>query len=207
MANLEIINNPLIKLKLSIIRDKDTSSAIFYQNLTDIAMLMSPYVFKDLNLIEKEINTPVSKAIGYDLEDKVLFIVILRAGLGFLEGFRKMLPEAKIGFLGMARNEETLEPEEYYTKLPKNLENYKIYILDPMLATGGSAIDACNKLTLCGAKNINFIGLVGAPEGVKNLNSHFPNVKIFLANLDEKLNNKGYIIPGLGDCGDRVFGL
>ena len=207
MLNLEIINNPLIKLKLSIIRDKDTSSTIFYQNLTDIAMLMSPYVFKDLNLIEKEIKTPVSEAIGYDLQDKVLFIVILRAGLGFLEGFRKMLPEAKIGFLGMARNEETLEPEEYYTKLAKDLANYKIYILDPMLATGGSAIDACNKLILSGAKDINFIGLVGAPEGVKKLNSRFPNVKIFLASLDEKLNNKGYIVPGLGDCGDRVFGL
>ena len=207
MLNLEIINNPLIKLKLSIIRDKDTSSTIFYQNLTDIAMLMSPYVFKDLNLIEKEIKTPVSEAIGYDLQDKVLFIVILRAGLGFLEGFRKMLPEAKIGFLGMYRDEETLMPHDYYKRLPANLADYKVYLLDPMLATGGSACDAINSLKKAGAKDISFVGLVGAMDGIKKIEESYSDVKIYLASLDEKLNEKGYIIPGLGDCGDRTFGL
>lgn len=207
MAKLEIINNPLIKTKLTLIRDKRTTSKDFYSNLTDIAMLMSPFVFKDINLEEVKVVTPICDTAGYEVKDKILLVVILRAGLGFLEGFRKMIPEAKIGFLGMYRDEETLLPHEYYKRLPKDLSNYKIYILDPMLATGGSAVDACNSLVKYGAKDISFVGLVGAPEGIEKLNKKYPQVNIYLASLDEKLNESGYIVPGLGDCGDRVFGM
>lgn len=207
MAKLEIINNPLIKTKLTLIRDKRTTSKDFYSNLTDIAMLMSPFVFKDINLEEVKVVTPICETAGYEVKDKILLVVILRAGLGFLEGFRKMIPEAKIGFLGMYRDEETLLPHEYYKRLPKDLSNYKIYILDPMLATGGSAVDACNSLVKYGAKDISFVGLVGAPEGIEKLNKKYPQVNIYLASLDEKLNESGYIVPGLGDCGDRVFGM
>lgn len=207
MAKLEIINNPLIKTKLTLIRDKRTTSKDFYSNLTDIAMLMSPFVFKDINLEEVKVVTPICETAGYEVKDKILLVVILRAGLGFLEGFRKMIPEAKIGFLGMYRDEETLLPHEYYKRLPKDLSNYKIYILDPMLATGGSAVDACNSLVKYGAKDISFVGLVGAPEGIEKLNKEYPQVNIYLASLDEKLNESGYIVPGLGDCGDRVFGM
>lgn len=207
MALLKIVENPLVKMKLTTIRKKETNSKDFYSNLTEIAMLMAPYVFQDLALKEVPITTPVSPTKGYVAAEKVLFVVILRAGLGFLEGFRKMLPEAKIGFLGMYRDEKTLIPHEYYMRLPEDLANYTVYLLDPMLATGGSAIDACASLVKHGAKKIKFVGLVGAPEGVANLNKSYPDVDIYLASLDEKLNDLGYIVPGLGDCGDRVFGL
>lgn len=203
----KIITNPLIQIKLSIIRNKNTDSQSFYENLTDVASLMSPYVFADLNLKTEEIATPVANTLGYKASDKVLFVVILRAGLGFLEGFRRMVPFAKIGFLGMYRDEETLMPHDYYKRLPANLADYKIYLLDPMLATGGSACDAINSLKKAGAKDISFVGLVGAMDGIKKIEESNSDVKIYLASLDEKLNEKGYIIPGLGDCGDRTFGL
>ncbi len=203
----KIIDNPLIKIKLSIVRDKETCNAVFYQELTDIAILMSPYIFQDLKLQEVNIETPVSKTKGYEPAEKILFVVILRAGLGFLEGFRKMVPFAKTGFLGMYRDETTLEPHDYYNRLPADLKDYNVYVLDPMLATGGSAIDAVNSLKKAGANKISFIGLVGAPEGLAKLNKTHPEVNVYLASLDEKLNEKGYIVPGLGDCGDRVFGF
>lgn len=203
----KVINNPLINIKLSRIRAKETKTQEFYQNLTEIAMMMSPYVFSDLKLKETKIETPVSKTCGYEPAEKVLFVIILRAGLGFLEGFRTMLPFAKIGFLGMYRDEETLVPHDYYKRLPEDLASYKIYILDPMLATGGSAIDAVSKIKELGGKDISFIALVGAPEGVKKVEEAYKDVKIYLASLDEKLNEKGYIVPGLGDCGDRIFGF
>ena len=203
---VKVLNHALIKHKLSIMREEKTSNYIFKQNLDEIAMLMAYEVTKDYPLKEKEIETPICKTTGYELYKDIILVPILRAGVGLVDGFRRIIPTAKVGHIGMYRDEETLIPHEYYAKFPKGLENAKVIVLDPMLATGGSADMAIQNIKDRGAKDIELVCLVGAPEGVKYIEEHHPDVKLTLAALDEKLNDKGYIVPGLGDAGDRLFG-
>ena len=205
---LTIVKHPLIDVKLSIMRDERTKSKEFRESLNEIASFMCFEVFRDLKTYEAEetFNTPTGITLPkVKLEQKIIIAPILRAGIGFCDGIKSMIPTARIGHIGMYRNEETLQPVEYYFKLPE-VENPLVLIVDPMLATGGSAvaaIDACKKR---GYKNIRLMCLVGVPEGVKTVEEAHPDVHIYLASLDEKLNEKGYILPGLGDAGDRIFG-
>lgn len=203
---VKVLNHALIKHKLSIMREEKTSNYIFKQNLDEIAMLMAYEVTKDYPLKEKEIETLICKTTGYELDKDIILVPILRAGVGLVDGFRRIIPTAKVGHIGMYRDEETLIPHEYYAKFPKGLESAKVIVLDPMLATGGSADMAIQNIKDRGAKDIELVCLVGAPEGVKYIEEHHPDVKLTLAALDEKLNDKGYIVPGLGDAGDRLFG-
>ena len=205
---LTICKHPLIDVKLSIMRDEKTKSKEFRESLDEIASLMCYEVFKDVNTInsEEKIMTPTGICLPkVKLESKIILAPILRAGIGMVDGVRNMIPTARIGHIGMYRNEETLEPVEYYFKLPV-VENPLVVVVDPMLATGGSAISAISAIKKRGYNNIRLMCLVGAPQGVKAVEEAFPDVKIFLASLDEKLNEKGYILPGLGDAGDRIFG-
>ena len=205
---LTIVKHPLIDVKLSIMRNEKTNYKDFKENLDEIAAFMCYEIFKDVKTYEAEETylTPTGVTLHkVKLENEIVVAPILRAGLGFCDGIRSMVPMARIGHIGMYRNEETLEPVEYYFKLPE-VNNPLLLIVDPMLATGGSAIaaiDACKKR---GYKNIRIMCLVGAPEGVKALETAHPDVPIYLAALDERLNDKGYILPGLGDAGDRIFG-
>lgn len=203
---VKVLNHALIKHKLSIMREEKTSNYIFKQNLDEIAMLMAYEVTKDYPLKEKEIETHICKTTGYELDRDIILVPILRAGVGLVDGFRRIMPTAKVGHIGMYRDEKTLIPHEYYAKFPKGLESAKVIVLDPMLATGGSADMAIQNIKDRGAKDIELVCLVGAPEGVKYIEEHHPDVKLTLAALDEKLNDKGYIVPGLGDAGDRLFG-
>ncbi len=201
-----VLNHALIKHKLSIMRDKNTSTYIFKQNLDEIAMLMAYEVSKDFPLKEVPIETPVAKTTGYELDKQIILVPILRAGIGLVDGFRRIMPTAKIGHIGMYRDEETLVPQEYYARFPQGLKDAKVIVVDPMLATGGSASMAIENIKQRGATDIMLVCLVGAPEGVAYIEKHHPDVDITLAALDEKLNEKGYIVPGLGDAGDRLFG-
>ena len=203
---IKILNHALVKHKITNIRKKDTKTKDFYQNVNEIAGLMAYEISREFPLKEVEIETPICKTIQYELASEVVIVPILRAGLGMVDGIRSMIPTAKVGFIGLYRDEETLEPHEYYSKFPETIDNAIVLVVDPMLATGGSAIAAIDMLKKRGCNNIKYIGLVGAPEGVKNLKDAHPDVDIFLATLDEKLNENGYIVPGLGDCGDRLFG-
>ena len=203
-----VVKHPLIEVKLSILRDEATKSKEFRENLNEIASFMCYEVFKDLRVYDSEetYNTPTGVTLPRKkLENKIIIAPILRDGIGFCDGIKNMIPTARIGHIGMYRNEETLEPVEYYFKLPV-VDNPLVLIVDPMLATGGSAvaaIDACKKR---GYTNIRLMCLVGAPEGLKVVEQAHPDVHIYLASLDERLNEKGYIMPGLGDAGDRIFG-
>lgn len=201
-----ILNHALIDHKLTIMRDKETKTIVFKDNLDEIAMLMAYEVTKELPLADKQIETPICSMIGKELKKQIVLVPILRAGIGLVDGFRRIIPTAKIGHIGMARNEETLIPEEYYAKFPSGLEDSIVIIVDPMLATGGSASAAITNIKARGAKDIRLVCLVGAPEGVKVIEEDHPDVDLVLATLDEKLNEKGYIVPGLGDAGDRLFG-
>ena len=201
-----ILNHPLINHKMTIIRDKNTNTRDFHQNVTEIGSLMTYEITKDFKVAKKEIETPICKTFQDSLADRIVIVPILRAGLGMVDGVRNMIPEASVGFIGLYRNEETLEPVEYYAKFPNGIDNSTIILVDPMLATGGSAIAAITMLKKRGCSNITYAGLVGAPEGIEALQKAHPDVDIYLAALDEKLNEVGYIVPGLGDCGDRLFG-
>lgn len=203
---IKIIEHPLIKEKISILRDKNTKQRIFKDCLDEIVSLMAFEVTKDLEVETYEVETPLMVTTGYQLKKPIILVPILRAGLGFLDGMRKLLPNAYIGHIGMARNEETLLPEEYYAKFPSCLKEATVLVLDPMLATGGSACDALDALKKRGATDLRMVSLVGAPEGLKKMEEEHPDVPVYLATLDEKLNENGYILPGLGDAGDRLFG-
>jgi uracil phosphoribosyltransferase len=203
---LEVLNHPLITHKLTLMRMKETGTKDFRENLDEIAELMAYEVCRDLPVRPIDIETPMAKAVGYELSKEVVIVPILRAGIGLLDGIRRLVPTAKVGFIGMYRNEETLEPVEYFAKFPNNLDQAITMIVDPMLATGGSAIDAIAAVKKRGANNIKLVCLVGAPEGVKAVQEAHPDVDIYLAALDERLNEIGYIVPGLGDAGDRIFG-
>lgn len=202
---LTVFNHPLITHKLALMRDKDTSTKDFSQQLDEIASLMAFEVSRDLPTKPKHVETPMGPCETSELACDVVLVPILRAGLGMVDGIRDLIPTAKVGFIGMYRHHDTLEPEEYFAKFPDMSDAITI-VLDPMLATGGSASAALKKIKERGAKNIKLVCLVGAPEGVKRIEEDHPDVDIYLAALDEKLNEVGYIVPGLGDAGDRIFG-
>ena len=204
MGKLEVITHPLIQHKLSILRRTDTSTKAFRELVDEIAMLMG---YEVLPLEDVEIETPITKTVQKQIAGKKLAIVpILRAGIGMVDGLLSLVPAAKVGHIGMYRDEETLKPVEYLVKLPEDIDQRRIFVVDPMLATGGSAILAIDSLKKRGASHIKFVCLVSAPEGVKALQEAHPDVDIFTAALDDHLNEHGYIVPGLGDAGDRLFG-
>ncbi|NLB20043.1 MAG: uracil phosphoribosyltransferase [Clostridium sp.] len=207
MSKVIEINHPLVLHKLAIVRDKNTGSKEFREVVEELATLMAYEVTRNLPTEEVEIETPVSKATCNVLSGKKLAIVpILRAGNGIVDGMLKLVPAAKVGHIGLYRDESTLLPVEYFCKLPKDIQEREVIVVDPMLATGGSAIDAIHMLKKRGAKTIKFVGLVAAPEGIDALQKVHPDVDIYIAAIDEKLNEQGYIVPGLGDAGDRLFG-
>ena len=207
MGKILIMDHPLIQHKLSIIRDINTGSKEFRAIISEIANLICYEATRDLTLEEIEITTPICSTKTKVLSGKKLAIVpILRAGLGMVEGMLTLVPSAKVGHIGLYRDPETVQPVEYYCKLPADIEQRDVFVVDPMLATGGSAIDAITQIKKRGAKHIKFLGIIAAPEGLKALSEAHPDVDIFLAALDEKLNDHCYIVPGLGDAGDRIFG-
>nr|WP_319217489.1 uracil phosphoribosyltransferase [uncultured Trichococcus sp.] len=209
MGEFHVMNHPLIQHKLTIIREKECGTKVFREVVSEIAMLMAYEVTRDMPLEDIEIETPLVKTIQKTLSGKkVAIIPILRAGLGMVDGFLAMLPAAKVGHIGMYRDHETLEPVEYFVKLPTDIQERQLFIVDPMLATGGSAIAAIEALEKRGASpsSMKFICLVAAPEGVEALHAAYPDVDIYAASLDERLDENSYILPGLGDAGDRLFG-
>ncbi len=207
MATVTIMDHPLIQHKLGIMRRKTTSTKEFRDLVSEVAMLICYEATRHLPLTDIEIETPLTKTIAKEIEGKKLCIVpILRAGLHMADGILNLIPNAKVGHVGLYRNEETLEPVEYFCKLPSDASEREIFIVDPMLATGGSAVAAINLLKTRGIKKINFLCLIAAPEGVERLTKSHPDVDIYIGNLDERLNENGYILPGLGDAGDRIYG-
>lgn len=207
MGKFQVIDHPLIQHKLTIIRDKNSGTKVFREVVDEIAMLMAYEISRDLPVEEVEIETPMMKSVQKQLAGKkVAIIPILRAGLGMVDGILQLIPAAKVGHVGLYRDEETLEPHEYFVKLPDDVTSRQLLVVDPMLATGGSAVMAIDALKKRGASNIKFVCLVAAPEGVKVLQEAHPDVDIYTAALDERLNENGYIVPGLGDAGDRLFG-
>lgn len=204
--NLRLIEHPLVKRDLAIIRDKNTTTENFREAVKRISNILAAEISVNFRTTEIEIETPLEKTIGHKLLQEVVLVPVLRAGLGMVNGFLELIPDAKVGHIGLQRNEETLEPFEYYYKTPKNISEAFVIILDPMLATGGSASEAIKFLKQRSASKIIFACIVSAPEGVAKLQHDHPDVTIFTAALDRKLNNKGYILPGLGDAGDRTFG-
>ncbi|MFY9902073.1 MAG: uracil phosphoribosyltransferase [Trichococcus sp.] len=209
MGEFHVMNHPLIQHKLTIIREKECGTKVFREVVSEIAMLMAYEVTRDMPLEDIEIETPLVKTTQKTLSGKkVAIIPILRAGLGMVDGFLAMLPAAKVGHIGMYRDHDTLEPVEYFVKLPTDIQERQLFIVDPMLATGGSAIAAIEALEKRGASpsSMKFICLVAAPEGVEALHAAYPDVDIYAASLDERLDENSYILPGLGDAGDRLFG-
>lgn len=203
---ITILNHPFIEHKLTIMRKRETGTKEFRQNLDEIAMLMAYEVTKSLPTKNINIETPLCSMTGKELIRPIVLIPILRAGLGMVDGFKAIIPTAKVGHIGMKRNEETLEPEEYYAKFPSCLTESDVIIVDPMLATGGSSSAAITNIKKRGAKHIKLVCLVAAPEGIEVIKKDHSDVDLYIASLDEKLNDKGYIVPGLGDAGDRLFG-
>ena len=203
---LTVFDHPVIKHKLTIMRKKETGTKDFRQNLDEIGGLMVYEVTRDLPLNEIPIETPLCQTIGYEMAKDVVIVPILRAGLGVVNGIQNLIPTARIAHIGMYRDEETLEPHPYFEKYPSNMDEAAVIIVDPMLATGGSSVAAIDMVKKQGATSIKLVCLVGAPEGVKVVEEAHPDVDIYLASLDDHLNEKGYIVPGLGDAGDRIFG-
>ncbi len=207
MSRVTEINHPLILHKLAILRDERTGSKEFRHLVEEISMLMAYEVTRDLSTEDVEVKTPVSLTKCKMLSGKKMAVVpILRAGLGMVDGVLNLIPAAKVGHIGLYRDEETLQPVEYFCKLPQDIAERDVIVVDPMLATGGSSIDALTMLKKRGAKNLRLMCLVGAPEGIEAIQKAHPDVDIYLAAIDEKLNEHGYIVPGLGDAGDRLFG-
>ena len=207
MAKVMVMDHPLIQHKIGYIRRKETGTKDFRKTVSEIAMLMCYEATRDLELVDVEIDTPICHATVKELKGKKLAVVpILRAGLGMVEGMLEIIPTAKVGHIGLVRNEETHEPEEYYCKLPSDLAEREIFLVDPMLATGGSVVAAVKMLKDRGCKKIHFMCIIAAPEGVKKLTEAHPDVDLYIGALDEHLNEDAYIVPGLGDAGDRIFG-
>ncbi len=205
--NVVIFDHPLIRHKVAILRDEKTSMKEFRELIEEITTLMTYESLKDVPTVTKTVKTPLETCEQQVVADNSIAIVpILRAGLGMVNGIHVLFPSARVGHIGMYRNEETLEPCEYYCKLPKDIENKLVLLVDPMLATGGSACDAITQLKKRGCKNIKFMAIIGAPEGVAKVAEAHPDVKIYVSTLDRCLNENGYILPGLGDAGDRLFG-
>ena len=207
MSTLHVIDHPMIQHKLTIMRKKETGSKDFRELLQEIALLMGYEVTRDLPLMDVEIETPICKTTAKIITGRKLAVVpILRAGLGMVDGIRTLVPVAKVGHIGLYRNEETHQPVVYYCKLPEDVQKRLVIVTDPMLATGGSACDAITMLKERGCHNIRLMCLVGAPEGIERVQKEHPDVDIYLAAVDEKLNENAYIVPGLGDAADRIFG-
>ena len=207
MSKVIVMDHPLVQHKIGIIRKIETGSKDFRTLVGEIAMLECYEATRELQLTDVEIETPICKTTVKELKGKKLAVVpILRAGLGMVDGVLSMIPAAKVGHIGLYRNEETLEPVEYFCKLPADCANREVFVVDPMLATGGSAIAAIQMLKDKGVKNIHFMCVIAAPEGVKKMQEAHPDVDIVIGALDDHLNEKGYIVPGLGDAGDRIFG-
>ena len=201
------LKHPLVEHKLAILRDKKTGTKEFREIVSELATMLCYEAMKDAKMYETEIETPLTKMKVRKIdEDKYAFVPILRAGTGMLDGIINLVPNAKIGHVGMYRDEETFKPNVYYFKVPKDIDKREVFILDPMLATGGSALDAIELLKEKGVKKIKFLCIIAAPEGIKLIQEKHPDVQIYTTSIDEKLNEKAYIIPGLGDAGDRVFG-
>lgn len=206
-SNLTVLDHPLIRHKLGLLRDRRTTTKDFKQLVSEIAMLMAYEVTKDLPLEPVEIDTPLERMQGERVAGKKLVLVpILRAGLGMVEGIAQLIPSARVGHIGIYREHDTLKPVEYYFKIPRDGTARDFFILDPMLATGGSAVDAVTTLKRAGAQRVRFLCLVACPEGVQRMQAAHPDVPIYTAALDRQLNDRGYILPGLGDAGDRLFG-
>ncbi|HIV23044.1 MAG TPA: uracil phosphoribosyltransferase [Candidatus Merdiplasma excrementigallinarum] len=207
MSKVMVLDHPLIQHKVGVIRRKEVGSRDFRAIISEIAMLMCYEAARDLKLEDVEIETPICPAVVKELAGKKLAVVpILRAGLGMVDGILAMIPAAKVGHIGLYRDPETLKPVEYYCKLPSDCHEREIFVVDPMLATGGSASAAIQMLKDKGCRNIRFMCIIAAPEGVAKMQKDHPDVDIYIAALDEKLNDHGYIVPGLGDAGDRIFG-
>lgn len=207
MANITIFDHPLIQHKISILRNKDTDRKTFRELVDEITMFMCYEALRDLPMQDVEVETPLIKTTCKELAGEAIAVVpILRAGLGMVSGILNMVPNAAVGHIGLYRDEETLEPHEYYCKLPKRIEDRQIILLDPMLATGGSAVAAIDFIKQHGGKKIKFMCMIAAPEGMKAVTEAHPDVDVYCAQMDEKLNERGYIMPGLGDAGDRLFG-
>ncbi len=206
-SNVQILDHPLIRHKLAIIRNKNTDTKQFREVVKEIATLMAYESFKEVPTQEIVVETPLETTSQTVVKENSIAIVpILRAGLGMVDGILSLFPAAKVGHIGLYRDEETLEPQEYYCKLPTNIEEKVVMVVDPMLATGGSAVDAVKMLKKRGCKSIKFMAIIAAPEGVKKLAEAHPDVQIYVSTLDRCLNEHGYILPGLGDAGDRIFG-
>ena len=207
MAKVVVMDHPLIRHKIGYIRRKDTGTKDFRQTIGEIANLICYEATRDLKMAEVEIETPICKTTVEELAGKKLAIVpILRAGLGMVDGMLQLIPAAKVGHIGLYRDPETLEPVEYYCKLPADCAQREVFVVDPMLATGGSAIAAIDFIKQHGGKDISFLCVIAAPEGLEKLHKAHPDIKIYVGNLDRCLNERAYILPGLGDAGDRIFG-
>ena len=204
--NFHLINHPLVKRDITVLRDVKTEPEKFRAAVKRISNILAVEISKDLHLTEFDVETPLERTTGFKLSHEIVLVPVLRAGLGMVSGFLEIIPEAKVGHIGLQRDETTLKPIEYYYKTPKNIDVAKVLLIDPMLATGGSGTEAINYLKKRGVKNLVFACLVAAPEGIMKLQSMHPDIKIFGAALDRELNDKGYILPGLGDAGDRTFG-
>jgi uracil phosphoribosyltransferase len=204
---LSVVRHPLVRHKLTLLRDRSTPKKIFKELVDEIAMLMAYEATSDLALDEVAVDTPLERTVGHRVSGKKLTLVpILRAGLGLVEGVLRLVPSARVGHIGLYRDHDTLQPVDYYFKVPSDAAERDFFLLDPMLATGGSAVSAVDSLKRAGAARIRFLCLVAAPEGVRRLGAAHPDVSIYTADLDRELNDQGYILPGLGDAGDRLFG-
>ncbi len=205
-SKLTVVDHPVVARDLTTLRNKNTSTSDFRASLGRISIILAYHALKQLPLREVSVTTPIQETKGYHLDREVIVVPILRAGLGLVDAITRFIPEARIGHLGMYRDEQTHQPVDYYSKLPKGIEDAFVLLVDPMLATGGSALDSIGYLKEKGAKNIRFMCLISAPEGILNVQKQHPDVSIITAAVDEKLNDDKFIVPGLGDAGDRVFG-
>ncbi|MEM7698368.1 MAG: uracil phosphoribosyltransferase [Verrucomicrobiota bacterium] len=206
MSSLHIIDHPIIRQRLTVVRSAESDTTAFRMAMHDIARLMVFEVTKDFETKTTSVETPLTETDGAALARPIVLVPILRAGVGLMQGFSEILPEAAIGYVGLYRDEDTLEPQTYYCNMPPQLDVAEVIVIDPMLATGNSAADAIDKVKAEGAKQIRFVCLIAAPEGVESLQQKHPEIPIYCASLDECLNEKAYIVPGLGDAGDRYFG-
>lgn len=206
MSNIHEMTHPLILHKISMIRDENTTVKDFRELVYEISLLMGYEATRDLKMVEAPVKTPLTETMGKYIERQVALVPILRAGLGMVDALMSIIPAAKVGHVGLYRDHETLEPKEYYCKLPPDIDKRQVIVLDPMLATGGSAAAAIDFIKQRGAKRIKLMSIIGAPEGIEAIKAAHPDVEVFIGTIDEKLNEKGYIVPGLGDAGDRLFG-
>jgi uracil phosphoribosyltransferase len=206
MKNVTIVDHPLIRRDITILRDRRTRTPLFRATLRRVSSLMAFEATRDLKLKKLSVHTPLERTTGYEIDERLVIVPVLRAGLGLVDGFLDYLPKAQIGHIGIYRDEDTLAPIDYYTKLPKGLHRALVLVLDPMLATGGSATAAISFLKKKRARRVRLVSLVAVPEGIRKLTRTHPTVRIFTAVVDRGLNDRGYILPGLGDAGDRAFG-